>query len=109
MNLLSVIMIFVLAMIFYGVAEYASKMFGLSVLGWKWFWISIACYMFTSFLWFPFFLYSKSLTIAGSIWCITYTFVTLFMGFVIFQEQISTLQMWGVVLGLVSLILLLFG
>lgn len=95
----------VLAMVFYGLGEWASKHYAtqqrtvyavVAMLG----------YMVNALLFLPALTRWNSLALLGTIWTIGYLAITLGLAFVVFQEQVTPRQMLGLVLGVIAVVLL---
>lgn len=91
--------------LFCGVSEYYGKKFGacpsirLALLTW-----SIGCVINLS--WLMALSNYNSISTIGLIWALLNIVITLFMGFIVFGEPITTLKMIGVVLAFVAVILM---
>lgn len=102
------ILIFLIAMIAYGFGEYTSKLFSLNP-SIKLVILTILLYIVPNICWFPLILWFKKLTIIGSLWNLGYVLITLFVGFFIFHEVVTTIQMIGIILAIIATGLILFG
>lgn len=94
-----------MAMVFYGLGEWASKHYAnqhknvyavVAMLGY-----AVNALLFLSALtrW-------NSLAALGTVWTLGYMIVTLSLAFMVFQEQVTPRQMVGLCLGVVAVILL---
>ena len=102
---MSVTLWIIIAMVFYAVGEILSKMFANTPLP-KTGILAVLCYTLNAACFLPALQKLNSLTILGTIWNICYVIVTLVIGLFVFGEPITTLQIVGLVFGLVSIVLL---
>ncbi|MGD0577224.1 MAG: hypothetical protein ABSA74_04065 [Candidatus Staskawiczbacteria bacterium] len=95
----------IVAMVFYGFGEFFSKMFANTSLS-KFGFLALLFYTFNAVCFLPAIKKFNSLSILGTIWNICYVIITLFIGIFIFGESLTTLQIIGVIFGIVAIILL---
>ena len=103
--MISIIIYYLLAMLLYGLGEYYSKIYALAP-SLKMFGIIIFIYSLSSAAWLPAIQKIKSLSVLGTIWNISYMVITLFLGLVIFKETLTINQIWGIIFGFTSIVLL---
>lgn len=101
----TVFLILIVAMVFYGFGEFFSKMFANTSLS-KFGFLALLFYTFNAVCFLPAIKKFNSLSILGTIWNICYVIITLFIGIFIFGESLTTLQIIGVIFGIVAIILL---
>jgi len=94
-----------LAMVFYAIGEYSSKVYANTSL-YRYGVIAMIGYMINALCFLPALSRMNSLTILGAIWNLGYVFITLFLGLVLFREPVTTTQMIGLVFGIISIVLL---
>lgn len=102
---MSVTLWLLIAMVFYAIGEYSSKQYANTTLV-KFGVYAMIGYTINALCFLPALSKMNSLTVLGTIWNLGYVFVTLFLGLIIFKEPITTTQIIGLVLGVISIILL---
>jgi multidrug transporter EmrE-like cation transporter len=102
---ISVFLILLVAMVFYGFGEFFSKMFANTSLS-KFGFLALLFYMLNASCFLPAIKKFNSLSILGTIWNIGYMIITLFVGIFIFGESLTTLQIIGIIFGIISIVLL---
>lgn len=108
MSSLIVTLMFLIAMVAYGFSEYWSKLYALTG-NYTYVAFALIMYVFTTALWFPCIKYVEKLSIIGNLWNVSYLLITLAIGFFVFNETVSTAQMTGIILGIISMVLIIFG
>jgi multidrug transporter EmrE-like cation transporter len=99
---------FLIAMVAYGFSEYWSKLYAISG-NYIYVFFALIMYVFTTALWFPCIKYVEKLSIIGNLWNVSYFLITLAIGFFVFHESVSNAQMVGIIMGVISMILIVFG
>src|SRR5215210_5235853 len=86
-------------------SEYVSKYWGMQQ---RWYLVVIVALLSatSSITWLPALLHKNQISIMGTGWLLIATITTLFIGLVVFKEQVSATQMTGLGLAVVALILL---
>ena len=102
---MSVISWILIAMVFYAIGEYSSKEYANTSL-YRYGVVAMSGYMLNALCFLPALSKMNSLTILGTLWNLGYVIVTLFIGLVLFREAITTTQMVGLVMGVISIVLL---
>jgi multidrug transporter EmrE-like cation transporter len=87
-----------------GLGDYLAKKWSLEP-GWGLFAGALACYLTSSFFYLQT-LTRKGLVVSCVIWSIASIVAFLFVGIVLFHESLSGVQLFGVILGTISLVLL---
>jgi drug/metabolite transporter (DMT)-like permease len=95
----------IIAMIFYTIGEYYSKIYANTGRNLVLFFALLA-YMFTTCFWFPSLKNNNQLIIMTVIWDIAYILVGFVLGFFVFHEVLSVRQWIGVGLSIISISLL---
>lgn len=94
-----------LSVISFGFAEYISKLFSLKpslfLAG-----IIVVPYVIGVWLWLPAILKMQSLSVAGTIWNVMSTIVTVGIGVIIFKEHLTYTNVVGILCAIMSIILL---
>jgi len=93
------------AMCFYGIGEYFSKEFATHRL-YSYMLIGFISYSINALLFFPTLCKMNSLSILGTIWNVGYVTITLFLGLIIFKEDVNLRQIIGITLAFVGILLL---
>jgi|ERR1039457_4186128 multidrug transporter EmrE-like cation transporter len=101
---LPLILLFTVSAITVGAGDYLAKKWSLEP-GWSSFAGALACYFISSFFYLQT-LTRKGLVVSCVIWSIASIFAFLFVGVVVFQETLSSIQLVGIILGTISLIIL---
>ena len=104
MNLIVWILV-AMAMVFYSLGEYFSKMYA-NTLMWKYGLIACMGWTGSALCFLPALQKFNSLSVLGTIWNLGYVMITLFIGICIFRESITTTQIVGLIFGLISIVLL---
>ena len=94
-----------LSSIFYALGECLSKLYALHQNKWTAFGVMLS-YAICSLLWLPAIVEKKDLIVVSSVWLIFATIVTVLLGFFIFEERLSLIQISGVILGVIALLCL---
>ncbi len=97
---------FSVAMVFYGCAEYLSKLWGykpIMPLGI----LIVSCYATGSVCWLMIVLHKNEIARMGCIWQLVATALSVFVGLVLFGEKLNISQGIGAVLSFIGLYLLL--
>lgn len=94
-----------LSVVSFGFGEYISKLFSLKpslfLAG-----IIVIPYVIGVWLWLPAVLKMQSLSVAGTIWNVMSTIVTISIGVLIFKEQLTYANVAGILCAILSIILL---
>jgi multidrug transporter EmrE-like cation transporter len=94
-----------LSVISFGFGEYISKLFSLKpslfLAG-----ITVVPYIIGVWLWLPAILKMQSLSVAGTVWNVMSTIVTILVGVLVFKESLSYANMVGILCAITSIILL---
>jgi len=101
----SVWLFIILAMCFYGIGEYYSKIFA-NTKQYFFMMVSFIGYSINGLLFYPAMLKFNSLSILGTIWNVGYVFITLILGLVIFHEPVTLKQVIGILFAVLGVILL---
>lgn len=92
-------------MIFYSFAEYFVKLYAqsprLSMV-----YVSLLFYTLNTLCCYPILAKYNSITITGMLWAMCNIIMCLFVGIIIFDEPLTYKQIFGIVLGIVAVILL---
>ena len=67
---------------------------------------ALVSYALTTFCWLPALTKHHSLSILGTIWAVMTTLTAVLIGVLIFKESLTTLQIMGIVLAIISIVLL---
>lgn len=95
-----------IALIFYAIGEYYSKIYANTGRGLV-LTFALLAYMLTTLLWFPSLKNNNQLIVMTIIWDLAYILIGFVLGFFVFHEVLSATQWTGVALSIVSIILLL--
>jgi multidrug transporter EmrE-like cation transporter len=94
-----------LSVISFGFGEYISKLFSLKpsvfLAG-----IIVVPYVIGVWLWLPAVLKMQSLSVAGTIWNVMSTVVTVAIGVIVFKEHLTYTTVLGILFALTSIVLL---
>lgn len=105
MNYYRLIGMYLLSMLCYGSGEYVSKKYSLAP-SMMLYAAAVILYGLTGAAWLPVIKEVKSLSILGTVWNVSYFVITLFLGLVIFKEQLNMVQVVGVIFGCISIFIL---
>jgi drug/metabolite transporter (DMT)-like permease len=88
---------------FYTVAEYVSKLFSNAPgICWKWIWWAWGAYSINVFFWLASLKSKNELAILSTIYSLAYIISSVFLGYVMFGELITTRQWIGIVLSIIA-------
>ena len=94
-----------IALMFYAVGEYYSKMYANTskgiMLG-----VAMLAYTITTLLWFPSIKNNNHLIVMTFIWDICYVIIGFILGYFVFHETLSSKQWIGIMMGIASIALL---
>ena len=93
------------AMVLYFFGTYVSKLYSISPSNF-FFFTSLITFMFVTMCWMPAIEASKQLAVFGAIWSISCFLIQVFIGIVLFREDISITKYIGIGMGAISIILL---
>lgn len=94
-----------IGMVLYFFGTYISKLYSISPSS-LFFFISIFLFMGTSSCWMPAIASSKQLAVFGAIWSISCFLIQVFIGTVLFKEDMSMVKYVGIGMGATSILLL---
>ncbi len=97
-------LLFCISALFVGTGDYLAKKWSLAP-SWGLLTSALGCYLVSSFFYLQTLL-RKGLVISSLIWSIASIIAFLFVGLVVFRETLSTVQLLGVVAGIISVLLL---
>lgn len=95
----------ILSALFFATGEFFSKKFGLEP-SWYLFGCIMMSYIIGTIMWLPAIISNNQLSIVGAIWSVLSLMATVLIGVVLFNEHLSTLAIFGIVLGLASVLIL---
>lgn len=91
--------------LFFAGGEYLSKKYILAP-DWRILVILLCLYCLGALMWIPALMQGKSLSVVGTMWSVISLCLTIAIGIVIFDERLTALQIFGVVLAMGSIVAL---
>jgi multidrug transporter EmrE-like cation transporter len=98
----------VLSFGFYAAAEFLSKRWSVAPT-WELTGIITLFYALCGAFWLPLVFRKHSLSVAGGVWSVMATVITILLGVILFKEKLSGTQSIGLVAAIVALVLLEIG
>lgn len=85
--------------------DYLSKKFAINP-SWKYVVVISLFYAIGAALWLPAILQKNELSVVGAMWAVLLYVGVIALGLLVFKEPTSALGIWGMILGLISIVLL---
>ena len=94
-----------LSALFFAAGEYVSKLFAINP-GWSAFLLFIVVDIISAATWIPAIFEKNQLSVTGVVWSVASVMATVAVGALLFHEKVTTMQVVGLVLGVVAVGLL---
>ena len=102
---MKLVIIVTISMMFYAIAEYCSKLYANTV-NLRYAAYALVAYNILSIAWFISLRMKNNLTILATMWNMLYLIISIFIGLVLFKEQITTTNWIGIGLALLAIVFL---